>query len=132
MSDFCEAVMSVDELLKAVDNLSESDLEHLVDRVLSVRARHRASVLTSEETVLLLEINQVVPHELHDRYQVLLEKRDDETLADAEYAELLNISNQTEHFGVKRLGALAKLATIRQVPLLKLMNDLGIQSPGVR
>lgn len=124
--------MSVDELLKAVDNLSEPDLDHLVDRALFVRARRKANVLTTEETVLLSAINQGIPSALHDRYEILLEKRDNETLTEAEYAELLDISNQIEAFGVKRIEALAKLATIRQVPLLKLMDDLGIQSPGVR
>jgi hypothetical protein len=124
--------MSVDELLKAVDDLSEPDLDHLVDRALFVRARRKANVLTTEETVLLSAINQGIPSELHDRYEILLEKRDDETLTEAEYAELLEISNQIEAFGVKRIEALAKLATLRQVPLLKLMDDLGIQSPGVR
>jgi hypothetical protein len=124
--------MSVDELLKAVDDLSEPDLDHLVDRALFVRARRKANVLTAEETVLLSAINQGIPSALHDRYEILLEKRDDETLTEAEYAELLAISNQIEAFGVKRIEALAKLATLRQVPLLKLMGDLGIQSPGVR
>jgi hypothetical protein len=127
-----KAVMSVDELLKALDELSEADLENLVDRALSVRARRRAPVLTPEETELLLEINQGIAPELSDRYQVLLEKRDNETLSEAEYTELLEVSNQIECFGAKRLEALAKLATIRQVPLLKLMDDLGIQNPGVR
>jgi hypothetical protein len=125
-------MMSVDELLKAVDNLSEPDLDHLVDRALFVRARRKANVLTTEETVLLSAINQGISSKLHDRYEILLEKRDDETLTEAEYAELLDISNQIEAFGVKRIEALAKLATLRQVPLLKLMDDLGIQSPGVR
>ncbi len=124
--------MSVDELLKAVDNLSEPDLDHLVDRALFVRARRKANVLTTEETALLLTINQSISSTLHDRYTALLEQRDDETLTADEYAELLAISNQIEAFGVKRIEALAKLATLRQVPLIKLMDDLGIQSPGVR
>jgi hypothetical protein len=124
--------MNVDELLKAVDDLSEFDLEHLVERALFVRARRRAPVLTSEETALLLEINRGIPPQLHDRYQMLLAKRDDETLTDTESTELLDVSNQIEAVGVKRIEALAKLATIRQIPLLQLMDDLGIQSPGVR
>jgi hypothetical protein len=124
--------MSVDELLKAVDDLSEPDLDHLVDRALFVRARRKANVLTADETTLLSQINQGIPVKLHDRYEILLERRDDETLTEAEYAELLDIGDQIEAFGVKRIEALAKLATIRQVPLPKLMDDLGIQSPGVR
>ena len=124
--------MSVDELLKAVDNLSEPDLDHLVKRALFVRARRKTNVLTAAETDLLLEINQGIPAHVHDRYEILLEKRDDETLTEADYRELLDLSNQIEGFGVKRIEALAKLATVRQVSLPKLMDDLGIQSPGVR
>jgi len=124
--------MSVDELLKAVDSLSEPDLDNLVKRALFVRARRKMNVLTAAETDLLLEINQGIPAQVHDRYEVLLKKRDDETLTEADYRELLDLSNQIEGFGVKRIEALAKLATFRQVSLPKLMDDLGIQSPGVR
>ena len=124
--------MSVDELLKAVDSLSEPDLDNLVKRALFVRARRKMNVLTPAETDLLLEINQGIPAQVHDRYEVLLEKRDDETLTEDNYRELLDLSNQIEGFGVKRIEALAKLATFRQVSLPKLMDDLGIQSLDVR
>ena len=124
--------MSVDELLKAIDSLSEPDLDNLVKRALFVRARRKMNVLTPAETDLLLEINQGIPAQVHDRYEVLLEKRDDETLTEDNYRELLDLSNQIEGFGVKRIEALAKLATFRQVSLPKLMDDLGIHSPGVR
>jgi hypothetical protein len=124
--------MNVDELLKAVDDLSTPDLDNLVERALFVRARRKSPVLTAKETALLLEINRAIPPQLRDRYHHLLEKRDNEALTDAEFAELLDISNQMEAFGVERINALAKLATLRQVPLPKLMDDLGIQSPGVR
>jgi hypothetical protein len=124
--------MSVDELMRAVDSLSEPDLENLLDRVLFTRARRKAPVLSHEETVLLLEINQGMPSELHNRYEVLATKRDDDALTEAEYAELLDVGDRMEGFGVKRLESLIKLATIRQVPLPQLMTDLGIQSPGVR
>ena len=53
--------MSVDELLSAVESLNEPDLESLVNRALFLRARLRSSVLSSEETGLLPEINQGIP-----------------------------------------------------------------------
>jgi hypothetical protein len=124
--------MSVDELLKAVEDLSEPDLDSLVNHALYIRSRRKSNVLTAEETALLLEINQGIPAELHDRYEALLDKRDEETITETEYAELLGLSSQIENFGVKRIESLAKLATIRQVPLTQLMKDMGIHSPGVR
>ena len=118
--------MSVDELLKAVDELSEPDLEDVLDRVLWLRARRKAPVLPPGETQLLLEINQGIPPELLQRYQVLREKRDDEILTEVEHEELLRLSDRIEVLGAKRLEALAKLADLRQVPLVQLMADLGI------
>jgi hypothetical protein len=88
-----------------------------------------ADVLTVAETDLLLEINRGIPEQIHERYETLLEKRDDEALSEAEYRELLDLSNQIEGFGVSRLEALVKLAILRQVPLSNLMDDLEIQSP---
>jgi hypothetical protein len=124
--------MSVDELLKAVEDLSEPDLDSLVNRALFIRASRRAPVSPPEETSLLREINRPIPSELHDRYAVLADKRDDETLTDAEYSELLDIGDRIECFGVKRLEAMAQLADMRRIPLLKLMDDLGLQSPDIR
>jgi hypothetical protein len=114
-NEFSGAVMSVDELLKAVDNLSEPDLENLLNRTLFVRARRRG-----------------IPAEINNRYEILADKRDEETLMESEYQELLDIADQIEVSGVKRLEALVKLAELRQVPLLQLMTDLGIQTPEIR
>jgi hypothetical protein len=124
--------MSVDELLRAVDGLSEPDLENLLNRTLFVRARRRGPIATPEESTLLREINRGIPAELSDRYEILADKRDDETLTEAEYQELLNIAEQIEALGVKRLEALVNLSDQRQVPLLQLMSDLGIQTPEIR
>jgi hypothetical protein len=124
--------MSVDELLKAVDDLSEPDLEDLLHRTLFVRARRRGPIATPEESTLLREINHGIPAELSNRYEILADKRDDETLTEAEYQELLDTANQIEALGVKRLEALVKLSELRQVPLLQLMASLGIKTPEIR
>jgi hypothetical protein len=131
-NEFSGAVMSVDELLKAVDNLSEPDLENLLNRTLFVRARRRGPIATPEESTLLREINRDIPAELNNRYEILADKRDEETLMESEYQELLDLADQIEASGVKRLEALVKLAELRQVPLLQLMADLGIQTPEIR
>ncbi len=121
--------MSIDELLSAVDRLSEPDLEILVNQVLLLRARRKAPVLTAEESELLVRINQGVPPDLHRHYQALAEKRDAETLTETEYQELLELSDRIEILAAQRVEALAKLAQLRQVSLLQVMADLGIKPP---
>jgi DNA-binding transcriptional regulator YbjK len=121
--------MTLDELLNAANQLNETDLETLLNRLWLLHARRKASILPVQEASLLLQINQGLPTDLHQRYHILAEKRDSETLATQEYEELLQLSDRIEHLTAQRLEALINLATLRQVPLLQLMDDLGIQSP---
>jgi hypothetical protein len=124
--------MSVDELLRAVDDLSESDLENLVNRVRSVRTSRNPSVLSPQETTLLLQINHALPEELHQEFLVLRDRRDAETITEAENAHLSDVSDRIEILAAERAEALVKLAHLRQVTLTKLMDDLGICGAGVR
>jgi hypothetical protein len=121
--------MTLDELLNAANQLNETELETLLNRLWLLNARRKAPILPSQEAALLLQINQSVPTDLHQHYHTLAEKRDATTLTDAEYKELLQLSDQIEQLTAQRLEALINLATLRQTPLLQLMNDLGIQSP---
>ncbi|MBE9032415.1 hypothetical protein IQ266_22000 [filamentous cyanobacterium LEGE 11480] len=45
---------------------------------------------------------------------------------------MLELGDQIDELAAKRAEALAQLAAIRQIPLMQLMDDLGIQGPGVR
>jgi hypothetical protein len=124
--------MSVDEILKAVDELSESDLENLANRVRSVRMHRKPSVLSSQETALLLKINHALPEELHQEFLRLRDRRDAETITDAENGRLSDVSDRIEILAAERAEALVELANLRQVPLSRLMDDLGIAGAGVR
>jgi hypothetical protein len=119
--------MSLDELIKAANQLDETDLEQLLHQVVFLRARRKAQVLPEEEAKFLLKINQGIPPDLHTRYQILRQKREAETLTDAEHDTLIQLSNQIEQIGAQRLEALSSLAQLRQVSLLDLMEALGIQ-----
>jgi hypothetical protein len=119
--------MSLDELIKAADGLDASDLDLLLKQVVFLRARRKTPVLPAEEAQLLLKINQGIPADLLANYQVLRKKREAETLVDAEYDSLIQLSNEIEQIGVQRLEALARLAQLRQVSILDLMATLGIQ-----
>jgi hypothetical protein len=119
--------MSIDELIKAANQLNETDLNQLLHQIVVLRARRKTPILPKEEAELLLKINQGIPSDLRASYQILREKREAETLDDKEYDSLIQLSNQIEQIGAQRLEALAKLAQLRQVSLLDLMETLGIQ-----
>ncbi len=119
--------MSLDELILAVNQLNSSDLDRLLQQVVILRAHRKANVQTLEEAQLLHKINQGIDPELRFKYQTLRAKLEAETLTDAEYNTLIQLSNQIEQFGAQRLEALANLAQLRQVSLSELMETLGIQ-----
>jgi hypothetical protein len=120
--------MSLDELIKAATQLNEADLDQLLQQVVLLRARRKAYVLPQEEVNLLVKINQGIPTDLRARYQLLRKQLEAETLTDAEHNTLIQLSNQIEQIGVQRLEALVSLAQLRHIPLLDLMETLGIKS----
>ena len=119
--------MSLDELIKAANELDKTDLDRLFHQVVVLRAHRKSNILPEEEAQLLQKINQGMDSELRSQYQVLRKKREDETLTDSEYEMLIQLSNQIEQFGAQRLESLASLARLRQVSLSTIMDSLGIQ-----
>jgi nitric oxide reductase activation protein len=118
--------MSLDELIQAANQLNETELDQLLQQVVTMRARRKAPVLPEEEVLILQQINQSIPADLRQQYQVLREKREAETLTPTEHELLIELSKQIENFGAKRLESLYKLAQLRQVSLSSLMETLGI------
>ena len=123
------AEVSREDILKAIDQLDEQELDELVSGVLKLRAQRRAPALSKEESELLLRINEGTPPGLRTRYWELIEKRRDETLTPDEYQELLQLTELVEGLQVERVRNLVKLAQLRGVTLDQLMQDLGIKPP---
>ena len=61
------------------------------------------------------------------RYQLLINKRNEENLTEQEYQELLELSDQIEIHQTQRLEYLAQLARLRQISLTDLMTQLSIK-----
>lgn len=122
--------MSVDELFKAVDDLSEADLENLMCRVRAARTRRNPSVLSEQETTLLLKINHALPEELHQEFIALRDRRNNDIITDTEYERLTEVSDRIEELAAERAGELVELANLRQMSLMQVMDDLGIVGAG--
>jgi hypothetical protein len=121
--------MSIDELVQAANRLNEPDLDQLIDRVMVLRAKRKSPTLSPTETELLLVINEGIPPDLHQRYRALVEKKNAEILTDEEYQILLDLSDRIEVLAAQRAAALLKLAELRQITLMQLMDNLGIHAP---
>ena len=121
--------LSTDQILSAMEQLSPAELENLVPRVIALGAARRAPHLDPEESTLLDRINEALPTELMARLCDLQEKRDTNSLSEAEAEELVTLSDRAELLHAERLGALADLARLRGITLTAMMNQLGIRFP---
>jgi fructose-1-phosphate kinase PfkB-like protein len=124
-----QADVSIDVLVQAAEQLSETELRHFTSQILALNAKRTAPSVAQAEAELLVHISGRLPEDVQRRYDELIAKRDAETLSDAEHAELLRLTKQVEAFDVARVEALSQLAARRGVTLSALMRQLGIESP---
>lgn len=124
-----ETLVSSDELLKAVGQLSMPELERFTSEVIALKARRKAPSLSRSEAELLLKINQGLPEKFTKRYNELIEKRRAETLTQKEHTELLRMTREVETFEAQRVERLVQMAKIRKTTLSDLMKALGLQNP---
>lgn len=122
-----QAQLSKEDLLEAVEQLSLSELEGFFQDIIALTAKHHAPSLSKDETELLLKINQGLSQDNQGRYQLLINKRNEENLTEQEYQELLELSDQIEIHQTQRLEYLAQLARLRQISLTDLMTQLSIK-----
>ena len=121
--------MSINVLLEAAAQLDAPELERFISELLALRAKRIAPSLSRDESTLLQQINKGLPPDVQQRYDVLIEKRQAETLTPDEHQELIIFNNQAEETDAERVKALAALAQLRNVSITDLMNELGIHPP---
>ena len=78
---------------------------------------------TGSEVELLKTARRRRPRAFQRRYRELMEKRQAETLTEAEYQELLHMTAEAEAFDTRRIKALSALADLRQTDLDTLMHE---------
>ncbi|MBD2181240.1 STAS/SEC14 domain-containing protein [Planktothrix sp. FACHB-1355] len=123
-----EIQLSSEDLLKAVEQLSQPDLEIFVSQVIALQAQRKANKLPQTEAELLLKINQGITSDTQKRYDEFIAKREAETLTPDEYKELLDLTEQIEKLQAERIEYLAELARLRGTSLTAVMENLGIRT----
>jgi predicted GIY-YIG superfamily endonuclease len=119
--------IQTDDLLQAALQLPPVELEKFVTRLFTIKARERVSVLSEREAELLSQIYQGLPPNTQQRLNELIEKRQAYTITKAELQELIALTNQVELSDAVRLERLIELAHLRNVPLEKLIRQLGLK-----
>jgi uncharacterized glyoxalase superfamily metalloenzyme YdcJ len=104
-------------------------LEALLLERLEQRSAQRGSnaQLSTDETALLETINQGFPESFWMRYRALIALRDQHALSDAEHAELIAMSDETEQLSAQRAEALGALARLQHESIYTLIQKLGLR-----
>jgi Zn-dependent oligopeptidase len=120
----------VARLLEIVEQLSPSELKVIEHHVRAEKSKRKSALaLTPDEKQRIATILQEVSAKSRDRYASLIQRQRDTVLNEDEQEELVRLSDWIELVEVRRLEYLAELAAHRGVPLLTLMDILGIKSP---
>lgn len=118
--------MTTQEIIAAIGQLGPVDLERVAHQVAQLRMRQ----VTGLEAELLQTARRRRPRAFERRYRELMQKRREETLTEAEYEELLSLTDEAEAFDTRRIKALSALADMRQTDLDTLMRELGLARRG--
>jgi hypothetical protein len=86
-----------------------------------------APSVSEEESELLLAINRGLSGEMAERYRELIRRRQAGTLGPEEHRELLRLTDEVERQQAERIENLSELARLRGLPLVALMEELGIR-----
>lgn len=121
---------NVKSLIGGFTNMPLQDLESFIKELNALAIRKRIADKGKSDKSLLLKINRaILPEEKMERYTFLQEKMEVENLPDSEYQELLILVNQEEKVRNKRFQYLVELSQLRTIPLIELMNRLGLNAP---
>ena len=121
-----ESILAPEEVLDAIGQLSATDLDWLVPRVVALRLTRKGIALPQEEALLLEQIAQSIPSQIQQRYHSLIALREAGTLTAEQHIELITLTQAYERFALIRLKLIARLAELRQSTPAILVNQLGL------
>ncbi|WP_250629829.1 hypothetical protein [Rhodoflexus caldus] len=75
------------------DRLSLPELDALIAELISIRKQKMPHFLSQKETELLQKINADLPVDIKSRYALLNAKRAEESVSEAEYQGLMELTN---------------------------------------
>jgi hypothetical protein len=121
-----EVQLSSEQLLQAVEQLTQPNLEQFLSQLVILHTHKKAASLLKNEAKLFL-----TPHEDiiidNNNYEKLIDNREVATLRKEEYQALLYLGEQIDKLQAQRIEYMAELAKIHGISLTKLMEKLGLE-----
>lgn len=117
----------LDNIYNSISDFNLMELNSLMTKVAQLRKQKLPTVLSHLETDLLRKINEGFPDDVQKRYNYLLEKKENATLNDKEYKELLKITKYSENINVQRVENVIKIAKIKNKTYDEIIEELELK-----
>ncbi len=117
----------LNNIYQSLSILNVIELDQVMQEIILLRRKKLPTVLTQNETELLRKINSGAPSVIQKRYNFLVKKRNNESLNESEYQELLELTSYMENLGVKRLEYLLELARLKNLSLDDIIEQLQLK-----
>lgn len=124
--------VSTENLLSAVVRMPEDEFDKFVEKAKKLRNGSRKTKWTKDEIAIIGKLNKLVfSDEKQNRFIELIKKRQNATISESEFEELLKLTEESEELDVKRIELLVKLAKSKNKSLDKIMEMLEIRPPEI-
>lgn len=126
MNNNSSITIDLNAILGGLTHLDTSSLHGFANEVVKMLLGRIPDHRQEKEWSLIYQIYTVVPPDTHSRYHDLVPKLETEELTESERKEFLALHEQMESYSAERLKLLSELATIREIPLKTVMQQLGL------
>ncbi len=120
-----EVQLSSEQLLEAVEQLTQLNLEQFLSQIVILHTHKKAAWLLKNEAQLFLQPHQNIIID-NNSSEKLIDKKEVEILTKEEYHALLSLGEQIDKLQAQRIEYMAELAKIHGISLTKLMENLGL------
>ena len=119
--------MDAHVLMQGAAQMPITELERFVQQLNALIVQRKTTDTNYRQRFLLGKINEtILGKDKTERYQFLIYKHEFNVLSDAEYQELMHLTEEEETIRVQRLTYLVELAQLKGFSLEQLMENLGL------
>ncbi|MEL6250373.1 MAG: hypothetical protein AAFR87_00065 [Bacteroidota bacterium] len=119
---------SLGKLFKKFEELSPTEVDIVLEKLLSIRASQKAPALGRQETALMQQINDGLSEEELEELEALIARRDAEEISEIELQRLIQLTEKMEQLNVERMELIVELSSIRNMSIRDLMKELDIRA----
>ncbi len=117
-----------DDLIQGISRLNTAELVAFFEQLNHTISGQNPISPLGEEAILLKQIKSLIPASVVRRFKELQNKQYNDTLSEKEKEEILLITDFIEEKSAERVSLLARLATLRQVPLTELVKQFPLKN----